>query len=112
MTIVNRVRKGDIVAVERRHSELSLIHGHRFWTTWSVAMVASARRDGTVRAVLPYPLAVSELTNPANVLVLNELVRDAGRRIFERQDQSNAGYATQEALRAALRAEAGIDAAP
>jgi hypothetical protein len=108
MAIVNRVKKGDVVAVRRRHSSFSRISGVKRWETWTVAVVDSATRDGAVKRVLLYPLAVPEFADPANVLTLHDAVRDAGRRLWERKTHVTEESPSQETLRAALRTEAGI----
>jgi hypothetical protein len=106
-------RKGDVVAIERRHSS-TYVHGQTVrHSTWHVGRVESASRDGLVKSASadlptesgrPFPMKFGEWERQHNVwaayTITDVRLREAAARLVPCEFQSG------EELKAAIRAAA------
>jgi hypothetical protein len=108
-----RARKGDICAIEQRHSSHSTMFKAQRWSTWYIGRVESATREGQIKSASadlptdsgkPFPMTFREYNRAAasgwvGYTITNPAMRAAAMALIGREFQSG------DDLRAAIQAQ-------
>lgn len=104
--ILNKVRKGDVVALRVEHSETNVkMQTHRY-VRWVLATVYEASRDGLARRVVIAGSSHSvETARIGEVFTIADGDKQkAAKRLIEATSRAGCEYETAEALKEAVRA--------
>lgn len=103
--VANKVRRGDVVAIEVNHSYHSLKEGRKTYTTAHLAKVESAERNGLAkRIILAEGYASIHVTHASRVMTIAGSNQPLARQAFAALTREANSFESLEALKAHMLA--------